>query len=110
MTRLWHRFELRLAVLAVVALVIAQMGAMTHAYSHDSAVGSPSLHSSGAVGHNPCGDCLAFAPLLSAAGTSASLPFLEPAARAAVAAALPDSLVDGLPFLAFRSRAPPYTP
>jgi len=99
--------------MAVVALVIAQMGAITHAYSHDRAMGSPavgsgSLHFVGS--HNPCGDCLAFAPLLSAAGASGSLPFLDPEARDAIAHALPDSLVDGLPFLAFRSRAPPYTP
>jgi hypothetical protein len=96
--------------MAVVALVIAQMGAMSHAYSHDTAVASPSMHFIGAVSHNPCGDCLAYAPLLSAAGAVGSLPFLEPAVRDAVARTLPDSLVDGLPFLAFRSRAPPYTP
>jgi hypothetical protein len=101
--------------MAVVALVIAQMGAMSHAYSHDAAVGSTALGSGslqliGAVSHNPCGDCLAYAPLLSAAGASGSLPLIEPEARLAITRALPDSLVDELPFLAFRSRAPPYTP
>jgi hypothetical protein len=100
--------------MAVLALVIAQMGATRHAYSHDAAVGSASVGSAsmqliGAVSHNPCGDCLAYAPLLSAAGASGSLPLIEPEVRDAVARALPDSLVDGLPFLAFRSRAPPYT-
>jgi hypothetical protein len=108
LTRL-HRFDLRLAVMAVVALVIAQMGAMAHAYSHDTAVGSTPMHVIGAVSHSPCGDCLAYAPLLSSAGTTGSLPFLEPEPRDAVARALPDSPIDGLLLLAFRSRAPPYT-
>jgi hypothetical protein len=105
-----HRFELRLALMAMVGLVIAQLGAVSHAYAHDTAVGSPSLHLTGTISHDPCGDCLAYAPLLSAAGGSASLPFLAPALPVGVTAALPDSLIDGLPFLAFRSRAPPYTP
>jgi hypothetical protein len=109
LTRL-HRFELRLAVIAMVALVIAQTGAIAHAYSHDTAVGSTPTHLIGVVSHGPCGDCLAYAPLLSVAGASGSLPFLESQPRDAVARALPDSLVDGLPLLAFRSRAPPYTP
>jgi hypothetical protein len=108
LTRL-HRFDLRLAVMAVVALVIAQMGAMAHAYSHDTAVGSTPMHLIGAVSHSSCGDCLAYAPLLSSAGTTGSLPFLEPEPRDAVARALPDSPIDGLLLLAFRSRAPPYT-
>ena len=96
--------------MAMAALVIAQMGAMSHAYSHDAAAGSVPLQIIGAVSHNPCGDCLAYAPLLSAAGASGSLPPIEPEPRRATERALPDSLIDGLPFVAFRSRAPPYTP
>ncbi len=110
LTMLPHRFALRLAVLAMVGLFIAQLGAVSHAYSHDTALGSPSLHLAGTISHEPCGDCLAYAPLLSAAGGSASLPFVAPPVPVGVTATLPGSLIDGWVFLAFRPRAPPYTP
>jgi hypothetical protein len=106
--KLLHRFELRLAVMAVVALLIAQLGAMSHAYSHD-AEGPPSTHLSGASSHDLCKDCLAYSPLLSAAGTTSPLPFIEPQGRSASIGAIAHSLVDRSPTLAFRSRAPPYT-
>jgi hypothetical protein len=107
--KLLHRFELRLAVMAAVALLIAQLGAMAHAYSHDAAAGSTTTHQAGASSHDPCNDCLAYAPLLAAAGTPAALPSIEPQGRGLATHAAANSLVDLSLTLAFRSRAPPIT-
>jgi hypothetical protein len=107
--QLLHRFELRLAVMAAVALLFAQLGAMSHAYSHDAAIGSPTTHQTGASSHDPCNDCLAYAPLLAAAGAPSALPFIEPQGRGLVTRAAVNSLVDLSLTLAFRSRAPPTT-
>lgn len=103
-----HRFELRLAVFAAMLLLLAQFGAMSHAYSHDAAVGSPATHQTGASSHDPCGECLAYAPLLSAAGTSATLPSVEPQGRGAALRSAAHGLIPSAPTLAFRSRAPPH--
>jgi hypothetical protein len=108
-SKLQHRFELRIAVITAVALLIAQLGAMTHAYSHDSTLGSASTYQSGLVSHDFCGDCVAYAPLLSAAGAPAALPSIEPPGRCLAANACGRSLVDLSLTLAFRSRAPPVT-
>jgi hypothetical protein len=105
-----HRFELRLAVMTVVGLLIAQLGAMSHAYSHDAALGATSTHQPGASSHDPCNDCLAYAPLLSAGGAPSAVPFNVPQGRSAAARAAAGSLIDLSLTLAFRSRAPPYTP
>jgi hypothetical protein len=105
-------------------LLIAQLGAMAHVYSHDAATGAASAHQSlsggpetgspqsgspQSGGHDFCGDCLNFAPLLSAAGAPAPLPFIEPQGRVLAPHAERTSLVDRSPHLAFRSRAPPAT-
>jgi hypothetical protein len=105
-----HRFELRLAVMAAVALLLAQLGAMSHAYSHDAALGSPTTHQAGANSHDPCDDCLAYAPLLAPGGMPGALPFIEPQGRGLATSAAAHSLVDLSLTLAFRSRAPPLTP
>jgi hypothetical protein len=102
-----HRFELRVAVMAAVALLIAQLGAMSHAYSHDAAIGSPSTHQTDASSHQPCDDCLAYAPLLAVSGAPAALPFIEPQGRGLATSATAQSLVDLSLTVAFRSRAPP---
>jgi hypothetical protein len=104
-----HRFELRIAVLTAVALLLAQLGAMSHAYSHDAAAGPAPAHQIGAGSHNPCDECIAYAPLLSAAGTPAALPSIEPQSFDLPSRAVADSLVDLSLTLAFRSRAPPAT-
>jgi methyl coenzyme M reductase alpha subunit len=115
--------------MAVMALLIAQIGALSHAYSHDgyahaaraqglghnaftqdAFAGAASIHSISAGSHDPCGDCLAYAPLLSAAGATTSLPFALPQVRGAAARGTARSLNDRSPLLAFRSRAPPSTP
>ena len=110
--RLRFRSKLRLAVVATAALLIAQFGAMSHVYSHD-AVRAAASHSTGvtlpgASSHDPCNDCLAFAPLLSAAGTPGTLPVVEPEARGVPTRATAGSLIEDSLTLAFRSRAPPH--
>jgi hypothetical protein len=102
-----HLFELRIAVTAALLLLVAQLGAMSHAYSHDAAVGSPPTHESGASSHNPCNDCLAYAPLLAVAGAASVLPFVEPQRHGAAARHHGESVADLSLSLAFRSRAPP---
>jgi hypothetical protein len=102
-----HRFELRAALITVVALLIAQFGAMTHAYAHTSDITPTPAHQSTLGSHDLCSDCLSFAPLLSAAGTPAALPCIEPQGRSFGVHAECRSLVDRPPHLAFRSRAPP---
>jgi len=96
-----------MALITAVALLIAQIGAMTHAYSHVPAMQTASTHQSGQVGHDLCSDCLAFAPLLSAVGAPAALPAVEPQGPATCARATVDSPADRSLNLAFRSRAPP---
>ncbi len=107
--KLLHRFGLRIAAIAAVALLFAQMGAMAHAYSHDAAAGSTHTQQPQPGTHPFCGDCLNFAPLLSAAGAPAPLPFIEPQSPGLAPQAEPDSLFYHRPTLAFRSRAPPAT-
>jgi len=104
-----RHLKFRVAAIAAAALLIAQLGAMAHAYSHDSAAAPVSTQQSTPGIHDFCGDCLSFAPVLSAAGSPAALPFIEPQGRALSAHAESRSLVDRHPHLAFRSRAPPVT-
>jgi hypothetical protein len=109
-----HRCELRLAVLAV-ALLFAQVGAITHAYAHDGATNLRAHHSGAgsavtggtANSHDLCSDCMAFAPLLAAAGAPSSLPPLQHPGRAAGTRDVARSRVSFSPTVAFRSRAPP---
>jgi hypothetical protein len=106
LSTLSRRFELRFALITAFALLIAQFGAMAHAYSHVPDIRpATTLQSSGA--HDFCSDCLSFAPLLSAAGAPAALPRIEPPALSLRVPAELRSLVDSRPRLAFRSRAPP---
>jgi hypothetical protein len=108
--RLNRRLEFRLALIAALALVIAQLGAMTHAYSHTLEKAPVSSQQSNQGIHDFCKDCLNFAPLLSAAGASAALPFAIPQACSLAPQAQITRLVDLKFLLAFRSRAPPATP
>jgi hypothetical protein len=106
---LQRRFKFRIAVIAAAALLIAQLGAMAHAYSHVRDVGQASSHQTNTGNHDFCGDCLNFAPVLSAAGTPSALPCIEPQGRSFCVRAECRSLIDRTPHLAFRSRAPPVT-
>jgi len=102
-----HRLKLRFAVIAALALVIAQLGAMAHAYTHVPETRAVSAQKTSPSLHDFCGDCLNFAPLLAAAGAPAALPFALPQGCCVAPQTQPDSLLDRKPFLAFRSRAPP---
>ena len=102
-----RRFELRIAVLAALALLFAQLGAMSHAYSHNAVESPTSTHRDGATNHELCNDCLAYAPLLCAAGAPTALPCIQPQSGGLVPRSTPDSLLNLDLTLAFRSRAPP---
>ncbi len=106
---LTHRLRIRWAAVAALALLIAQMGAMAHAYSHVPQTRSVSAQQP-IPSHDFCGDCLNFAPLLASAGAPTALPFVLPQGRHAAPPAPRYSLVDLKLLLAFRSRAPPVTP
>lgn len=85
-----------------LALLIGQLGAEAHAYSHltDDPQGLPDTAQS-------CRGCLSFAPLLSAVGGSQSVLLVAPCA-AATSVSVDAALVPASPHHpAFRSRAPP---
>jgi hypothetical protein len=103
------RHELRVALLAALALIFAQLGAMSHAYSHQPETGSVSAQQAKLGIHDFCKDCLNFAPLLSAAGAPTALPFSLPQACIIAPQAQIACLVELKFRLAFRSRAPPAT-
>jgi hypothetical protein len=103
-----HRLKLRFAVIAALALVIAQFGAMAHAYTHVPETRAVSQQASPNV-HDLCSDCLNFAPLLAAAGALAGLPFALPQGLCVARQSQLDSPLDLKLLLAFRSRAPPPT-
>jgi hypothetical protein len=104
-----HRFGSRIAVLAGLALLLAQLGATSHAYSHDATAGYPDSHQAAIAGHDACNECLAYAPLLCSGGTPTALPPLDFHPRGLAVRATADSRVDLDLTLAFRSRAPPIT-
>src|SRR6202040_585866 len=71
-----HRQEFRVTALAVLTLFIAQFGAIAHGYTHQlGASKQASIYRQTSNSQEYCGECLNFAPLLSAAGTPAVLPF-----------------------------------
>jgi hypothetical protein len=108
LAKLQHRYELRLAVIAAIALFFAQIGAITHAYSHTPEKRAVSTQPTPGA-HDTCNDCLNFAPLLAATGGPAILPYVPPAGRSVVPQTAFCSFVDFRPRLAFRARAPPVT-
>lgn len=110
MPRRTHRLEFRVALLAALALIFAQLGAMAHAYSHTPEKPPVSSQQANQSIHDFCKDCLNFAPLLSAAGTPAVLLFALPQACSLEPQVQITCLVDLKFLLAFRSRAPPVTP
>jgi hypothetical protein len=104
---LHRKFERRGVFLALVLLLVAQLGAQSHTYAHRDAGAPDTPRQTMLVSHGACSDCLAFAPLLLAAGTPARLPHFSGLARTAAPAQLSRTLVDQASILAFRSRAPP---
>jgi hypothetical protein len=101
------RLELRFAAITAIAVLIAQLGAVAHAYAHVPDIHPASTYQVNTGSHDFCSDCLNFAPLLSAAGAPAALPLIEPPGRSAGVHDEFRSLVDRHLHLAFRSRAPP---
>lgn len=93
--------------MAALALLLAQLGAMNHAYSHVPRAGASSNQTQPLSGHEYCGDCLNFAPLLASAGAPEgivlALPPPEPTLHTAAETVSPQLK----PRLSFRSRAPP---
>jgi hypothetical protein len=99
----------RFAVIAALALVIAQLGAMAHAYTHVPQTRAVSARQTSPSVHDFCSDCLNFAPLLAAAGAPAALPITLPQGCCVAPQSQLRSLLDRKLLLAFRSRAPPAT-
>src|SRR3979490_346526 len=97
-----------IAALAVLALFIAQLGPVAHAYTHRPSPPNPSYPQT-QTSHELCGDCLNFAPLLAPAGAPATLPFLVQHSRSTPPSVESASFLDHRTYLAFRSRAPPFT-
>ena len=91
---------------ALAILLVAQLGAQLHTYAHGEALDTP--RQTMPVSHGICGECLAFAPLLLAAGTPARLPHFSEQARTSAPLRISLSLPDQGSILAFRSRAPPH--
>jgi hypothetical protein len=85
-----------------LALLIGQMGAAAHAYSHvaDDSQGLPDTTQS-------CRTCHSFAPLLSAVGGSQSVLMVAPCAVEAFVPVNTTLVPDSPHHPAFRSRAPP---
>jgi len=102
-TRYRKSFMARVAVVMLAALVLAQWGAQSHAYSHVNSESRSDRHSH--VG--TCPHCPNFAPVLAVAGNPLlfSATFWAPVHGSE--SDLPAALLDVPIALAFRSRAPP---
>ena len=115
MKRFPHRTAVRWVLLALMAFGFAQAGAVAHAYAHDAALrsaglpGDPSLKLPAPASHDTCDACLAYAPLLSAAGTPVDPVFILAHEPIEAVNRPKRSCVDESLTLAFRSRAPPAT-
>jgi len=94
------------ALIAAIVLVLAQLGAMNHAYSHVPQVAA-TVQDANPAAHAICDECLSFAPMLSSAGSPSVSTFVAPPARAIALAAVAAALLNHRLDLAFRSRAPP---
>jgi hypothetical protein len=100
-----RKLHLRIALMAAMALLMAQFGAQAHVYTHllrDSGA-TEQLDSHGKL----CSQCLSFAPLLSTAGGPSHLFAIAPQGVMAAASDIVASLIAHSPTLSFRSRAPP---
>jgi hypothetical protein len=104
-----HRQEFRIAAFVALALFIAQLGAIAHAYTHQPSAAKTSAFQQNANSHEFCSDCLNFAPLLAAAGAPTVLPASLQFTQSSPPPAPPASFLAHRTYLAFRSRAPPVT-
>ena len=95
----------KIGLLLAFALVVAQLGAITHAYTH-MRLGADPQGIAAKTSHS-CPDCQSFSPLLAGAGTSSNtLTLLHLQAETAPQALLAP-LVAEAPRHSFQSRAPP---
>src|SRR5215475_4175589 len=93
-----------LSWLLAILVLVAQLGAQAHAYSH-LAKSPDSIQRSAHTA--PCVECSAFAPLLTAV-SGASFPIVIAAIEPpTIAAALVAGVHCATPCTAYRSRAPP---
>jgi len=99
-------YPFSLAVIAAIGLLLAQLGALNHAYSHVPQAAA-SVQGTDPAAHTICDDCLSFAPVLFAAGTPTVPSLIGPPARAIAVRAVEASQLNNRLNLAFRSRAPP---
>ncbi len=93
-----------LSLILAIFVLVAQLGAQAHAYSHLAKSPDPVQRS---AYQTPCVECSAFAPLLAAvsgAAFPAVVPAVEPPAITAILAA---GIPQAAPCTAYRSRAPP---
>jgi hypothetical protein len=102
-----HRQEFLIAALAVLALIIAQLGAIAHAYTHQPTAAKAATYRQTTNSQEYCGECLDFAPLLAGAGTPATPALSLQVTQSPSPPDPPASFLDHRTYLAFRSRAPP---
>ena len=93
-----------IARLLSLVLLIAQLGAVAHAYSHLT----PDLRSSAPGLTQVCATCISQLPLLSVIGSSQSPLPLDHCSSEPVLATIPTQAVFPLFSPTFRSRAPPF--
>jgi len=98
-----------LCQLQALILVIAQLGAQAHAYSHLT-VSRDANGELQRIHALACSECVAFAPLLAAAGGSAVALLHLPALASAVVADHAQVSSRAAALSAYRSRAPPAHP
>lgn len=103
-TRYRRSFVARIAVVMVAALMLAQWGALAHAYSHDQNAQSQAERQSHV---KSCPECPSFAPVLAVAGSPALFSAILLTPIHLSDSSLPVALHDVPIALAFRSRAPP---
>ncbi len=96
---------MRVALLTALVLLVAQVAAQAHAYSHLHP-GFDTTQQLDAHGRL-CSECLAVAPLLATAGSTGRSFLTPPQGVTAAADVVVASLISHEPTLAFRSRAPP---
>jgi hypothetical protein len=90
----------------MLAMLIAQAGALAHFYSH---VASGQEDPAGlAGGSQACGECLSFAPLVAGGPTSEFTFYLDETVVEHLAPARLNSFIAVFCHHAFRSRAPPH--
>ncbi len=96
-----RRFGLVVRLLSV-ALLVGQIGAAAHAYSHlsDDTKGRPDTT-------QICGACMSFAPLASAVGGSTAALHIDHCGSEAAVPAVDAAIALDPHYPAFRSRAPP---